>query len=539
MYRNRGRGYAVTLTDEKNETRGCGREGGRNRFSEALRSPGRFIYTVELVPGRGSRGKSQDQVLGFAEAAARGGIVDALTITDNPGGHPTLAPDVIGGEICRMGIDPIVHFTCKDKNRNQIESILYALDRVGIRNLLVMTGDFPLYGFQGKAKPVYDLDSVQALRLITRMNQGLDIDDRAPGGGVGGPPTSTVKGCAVSPFKQLESETFAQYAKLGKKIREGADFVITQVGFDARKFHELLCYMRLTGMDVPVLANVYILNLPVARVMNGKGVPGCVVTDKLYGLCQEESKAPDKGKGARLTRAAKMVAVLRGMGYRGVHIGGPNLRYEDVEWVIGKSLDLAGRWDSFVPEFDFPQQNGFYLYQRDPASGLNSDALSPKRNSPRKSAAYGLMRLFHRLAFAPGAPLYGSVCSFFHTIDGTRIEPPLTELEYWLKFVTSRCRRCGDCTLAEVAYLCPQSQCPKTLFDGQCGGSNEGWCEVFPGRRRCIYVRAYDRLKPYGEERSLSEEYIRPRNWALDQTSSWANYFLGRDHREQTCDRSP
>lgn len=529
----------MTIAGEKNEIRECRQAGARNRFAEALRSTDRFIYTVELVPGRGSRGRSQDQVLGFAEAAARGGIVDALTITDNPGGHPTLAPDVIGEEICGMGIDPIVHFTCKDKNRNQIESILYALDRVGIHNLLVMTGDFPLYGFQGKAKPVYDLDSVQALRLIARMNQGLDIDDRAPGGGVGGPPTHTVKGCAVSPFKQLESETFAQYIKLGKKVREGADFIITQVGFDARKFDELLRYMRLAGMNVPVLANVYILNLPVARVMNGKGVPGCVVTDELYRAYQEESRAADKGKEARLTRAAKMVAVLRGIGYRGVHIGGPNLRYEDVEWVIEKSLDLAGEWETLVPEFDFPQPNGFYLYEKDPASGLNSDLLSSRKAPPVKSGTFGLMRLFHRVAFAPGAPLYRSLCSFFHAIDGSRAEPPLTELEYWLKFVTSRCRRCGDCTLAQVAFLCPQSQCPKTLFDGQCGGSTEGWCEVFPGRRRCIYVRAYDRLKPYGEEGSLGEEYIRPRNWALDQTSSWANYFLGRDHRGQTCDRSP
>lgn len=511
----------------------------KNRFGEALLLRDRFIYTVELVPGRGSRGKSQDQVLGFAEAAARGGLVDALSVTDNPGGHPTLAPDVIGAEICRMGIDPIVHFTCKDKNRNQIESILYALDRAGIHNLLVMTGDFPLYGFQGKAKPVYDLDSVQLLRLIGRMNQGLAIDDRAPGGGVGGPPTSAVRGCAVSPFKQLESETFAQYFKLGRKIREGADFVITQVGFDARKFDELLRFMRQAGTRVPVLANVYILSLPVARVMNAKGVPGCVVTDTLYRACREESQAPDKGKAASLTRAAKMIAVLRGIGYRGVHIGGPNLRYEDVEWVIGTSLDLSGKWESLVSEFDLPQPDGFYVYERDPVTGLNRDVPSPGRASPGKSAACSIMRLFHRTAFAPDAPLYGLACSFFHMIHATGLEGPLTELEYWLKFVTSRCRRCGDCTLAEMAFLCPQSQCPKYLFNGQCGGSTEGWCEVFPGRRRCIFVRAYDRLKPYGEEGSLGGEYVRPRDWALDQTSSWANYFLGRDHRAQTCDRSP
>jgi len=510
--------------------------GVKNPFRQALSQRDRFIYTVELVPGRGSRGRSQDQVLSFAEKAAKGGLVHALSITDNPGGHPTLAPDVVGVEFCRLGIEPIVHFTCKDKNRNQIESILYALDRLGIYNLLVMTGDYPLYGFQGKAKPVYDLDSVQLLRLIGRMNQGLDIDDRAPGGGIGGPPTHSVRGCAVSPFKQRESETLAQYFKLAKKVREGADFIITQVGFDARKFHELLQYMRAGGMNVPVLGNVYILNLPVARIMNARGVPGCVVTDKLYRECLEQSRAPDKGRSASLLRAARMIAVLRGLGYNGVHIGGPNLRYEDVEWVIGTSMELSADWRSLVPFFDYPMPYGFYLYSRDTAGGLNTDAYAPRRRRPAKGPGYALMRLFHRAAFAPGAPLYGMVCSLFRSIDGTRIERPLTELEYWIKFVTSRCRRCGDCTLAEMAFLCPQSQCPKFLFNGQCGGSSEGWCEVFPGKRRCIYVRAYDRLKAYGEEKSLQNEYIRPRDWALDQTSSWANYFLGRDHRGETCE---
>lgn len=507
-----------------------------NRFKEALLDRNRFVYTVELVPGRGSRGKSQNDVLELAESAARGGLIDALSITDNPGGHPTLAPDVIGGEILRLGIDPIIHFTCKDKNRNQIESILYALDRIGIQNLLVMTGDYPLYGFQGKAKPVYDLDSVHLIRLISRMNQGLDIDERAPGGGVSGPPLHAVKGCAVSPFKLLESETMAQYYKLLKKVQEGADFIITQVGYDARKLDELLRFMRVSGIDTPILGNVYILNLPVARAMNRKVVPGCVVTDKLLAECEEESLAADKGKAARLMRAARMIALLRGIGYDGVHIGGPNLRYEDIEWVIGTAHDLYADWQSLVPQFDYPQEGGFYLWKKDPATGLNEITVGRQGSMPARNPRYGLMRLLHRLAFAKGAPLYGPLCSLFRAVNGTFLEGPTTALEYGIKSITSGCRRCGDCTLAEVAYLCPQSQCPKFLFNGQCGGSSDGWCEVYPGVRRCIFVRAYNRLKPYGDEHSLRTGYIRPRDWDLDGTSSWGNYFLGKDHRRETCE---
>jgi methylenetetrahydrofolate reductase (NADPH) len=177
-----------------------------------------------------------------------------------------------------------------------------------------------------------------------------------------------------------------------------------------------------------------------------------------------------------------------------------------------------------------PQRRGFYLFEKDPRRGLNTDVLIRKRTTLRKSFGYGIMRFFHHLAFTPQAPLYSPPRWFYKKIDRARIEGPMTELEYWIKFFSSRCRRCGDCTLLEVAFLCPQSQCPKYLFNGQCGGSLDGWCEVFPNKKKCIYVCAYNRLKPYKEEESLREGYTPPRNWALDQTSSWANYFLGRDH---------
>ncbi len=489
-----------------------------------------FVYTLELVPGRGARGKIVEDTMRMAEKAVKGKLIHALSITDNAGGHPALFPNVLGREICALGMNPLIHFTCKDKNRNQIESILYALDRVGIQNLLVMTGDYPLYGFEGKAKPVYDLDSIQLLHLIKMLNAGKCVDGQAPGGGVECPPTHFLKGCAVSPFKMLEAEVLAQYFKLYKKVKAGADFIITQVGYDARKFDEVLRFLGQQGIRVPLLGNVYILNRPVAGVMNRGEVPGCVVTHDLYRMIEEESNAPDRGKAARLTRAARLIAVLKGIGYQGVHIGGPHLKYEDVEWVIEKSKELSADWQAYVRDFSFPQRNGFYLFTEDSRTGLNTDVPNFRRSHPPKRWGYGMMRFIHHLAFLPGAPLFKPACRFFRKIAGTRIEPSFTELEYWIKFATSRCQRCGDCTLAEVAFLCPQSQCPKFLLNGQCGGSGEGWCEVFPGKKKCIYVRAYDRLRAYGEEESLKQGYLPPRNWVLNGTSSWANYFLGRDH---------
>ena len=103
-------------------------------------------------------------------------------------------------------------------------------------------------------------------------------------------------------------------------------------------------------------------------------------------------------------------------------------------------------------------------------------------------------------------------------------------LEYWIKTALYGCKDCGDCALYDVAYLCPVSQCPKDQRNAPCGGSYYGWCEVYPGEKQCIWVRVYQRLKSQGKEDTIGEHIVPPCNWDLWQTSSWVNYFLGRDH---------
>jgi methylenetetrahydrofolate reductase (NADPH) len=89
---------------------------------------------------------------------------------------------------------------------------------------------------------------------------------------------------------------------------------------------------------------------------------------------------------------------------------------------------------------------------------------------------------------------------------------------------------CGDCALFDVGYLCPMSQCPKNQRNGPCGGSFEGWCEVYPGERKCVWVKAYQRLKAMKKESEIGENLVPPCNWELWETSSWLNFYLGRDH---------
>ena len=105
--------------------------------------------------------------------------------------------------------------------------------------------------------------------------------------------------------------------------------------------------------------------------------------------------------------------------------------------------------------------------------------------------------------------------------------------EHASKVPLYNCKDCGDCSLPEIAYLCPESQCAKNQRNGPCGGSHDGLCEV--ADRECIWARAYERLKPYGEEASMLEGPVVFNDNALRGTSAWANTCLGRDHQARSA----
>lgn len=507
---------------------------GDNIFKNILSDSDKFVVTWELVPGRGAKESAQEKTFALARQASEAGKVDALTLTDNPGGTPAMSADFMAAEIRKLGIDPMVHLTCKDKNRNQIESQLYALNRAGISNVLVMSGDYPVSGFQGRPAPVFDLDPIHVLQLITEMNRGLEY----PGikGMLRQQPGDFFAGAVVSPFKATEAEQMAQYFKLKKKIVAGARFIITQLGYDVRKFHEVLLFMKQNDLNVPLIGNIYILPYGAAKMMNRNDLPGSVVTDKLLVELDKERSSSDKGEGARILRAARMYAILKGMGYGGVHIGGHNVKYEQVEKIISQGEDLCSQWPDFIKYFDYPIPEGFYYFERDKETGLNleTQTLRSKKTAEAKvSCMYGFSRFSHKIMFNSGGKLYGLMKKISEKISGTKMENTFHKLEHLLKVILFECKDCGDCALVDIAYLCPMSQCPKNQRNGACGGSFHGWCEVYPEKKQCIYVQAYDRLKKYGEETQLQGEIVPPCNWSLNQTSSWLNYYLGKDHTSQ------
>jgi methylenetetrahydrofolate reductase (NADPH) len=500
-----------------------------NFFKEALLDKNGFCVTWEQIPGRGAA-KGRQDVLANAAKAAADGLVKAISITDNPSGNPAYAAVMLGPEIKRLGIEPLVHFTLRDKNRNEVESLLYGLAGAEVRSLLVMSGDYPsTAAFGGCAEPVFDLDPVHVLQFIEQMNTGLEYESM--GQPVKLPPTDFFAGVAVSPFKKLESEVMCQYFKLEKKIRAGARFIIGQVGYDARKAQELILWLKLGGHGVPALANIYVLSYPAACLMHDNKIPGCVVTDELLKQLEDERKLPDKGKEARLSRAAKMYAVAKGMGYRGSHIGGHGLTYENVKSIVAVGEGLYPRWRELVSEFDYPQPGGFYLFNKDRDTGLNSEELNPALSRGKKSATYNFSRMVHNSLLEPKHPLFPMYQKLAGAIDKSGGLKRLSMfLEHFNKSLLYDCQACGDCALVDTGYLCPVSQCPKDERVGPCGGSFEGWCEHYPGERQCVWVRAYDRLKAYGKLDTLRTYTPPPRDWSLNRTSAWLNFYLGRDH---------
>ena len=293
--------------------------------------------------------------------------------------------------------------------------------------------------------------------------------------------------------------------------------------------HEVLQFIKQYNCKIPVIGNIYILPFGAGKMMNSNQLPGCVVTDKLLAELDRERKDEDKGVAARLLRAAKMYALMKGIGFDGVHIGGHNIKYEQVEYIIDLGEELSADWKKLVPEFDYPQPKGFYYYEKDQQTGLNTDEPANRSSlAPAHPPGFNhrLMRLLHKLFFTPGKNLYPLMSKYYSQIR----DPGKHRLEHILKVLGNDCKDCGDCALLDMAYLCPMSGCPKNQRNGPCGGSYNGWCEVFPEEKKCIWVKVYSLLKAYKEEDSLDQLYLPPVNWDLYQTSAWYNYYAGRDH---------
>ena len=493
----------------------------------------RFVIAAELVTSRGLiTERSGRRVLGLARALAEHPRVDALSITDNPGGNAMLSADTLGTDLIGRGQEVIIHLSCKDWNRNALQSRGWKLASEGFHNVLALSGDYPVEGYKGLAAPVFDIDSVGLLRMYADMNDGLVLD---PARGAL-ERTQFFLGAVVTNHKRHEHEVMPQYFKLRKKLENGTAFVINQIGYDARKDDELLRWLELNELRVPVLANVYVLSQRTALVFSSGRIPGAMVTDELLALVQQQAASPDGGRSFFLELAAKQVAIARGLGYRGAYIGG-HLEAGDYDEILRRAdVFMPDDWRRFAREIQFSFPDEFHYFEQDPETGLSSSEVSRaylesrRRREGHAPLRYRLSRKLHGAVFEPEAPLFAAGRAVYRAVErGPRpVGKALHLVEQAAKVPLFGCLDCGDCSLPEIAYLCPESQCAKNQRNGPCGGTRDGKCEV--GEKDCIWSLAYERLKKYGEEEQMLDGPVVIKDNALRGTSAWANTFLGRDH---------
>jgi methylenetetrahydrofolate reductase (NADPH) len=272
-------------------------------------------------------------------------------------------------------------------------------------------------------------------------------------------------------------------------------------------------------------------------MMNSGKVPGAVVTAPLLQTVQEEWKSPERGRGLAIERAAGLAVVLKGLGYRGVHIGGILRSFETVGRILDLMARIEHRWKDFLMEFRLPEEGGFYLFKASSEAGLSSETMNEPgaRASARERAVFDLMKAAHHAFFRHDGPLSPRLAKIAQWLDKRPLGRVVMDLtEDPLKKLLLSCLKCGDCGIQHLAFLCPESQCPKHIRNGACGGSRDGGCEVYPDRP-CVWVRAYNRLASARQRNELARGCVPPRMWELNQTSSWLNFHLRRDHQSVSC----
>jgi 5,10-methylenetetrahydrofolate reductase len=245
---------------------------------------GEFLTTVEIVPPRGS---SPEAMLEGVRLLREAGV-DGVNVPDGPRAQSrmgALATAVLIQQ--RVGIEAVVHYCCRDRNLLGMLSDLLGAQALGLRNLLLVTGDPPKMGPYPDATAVFDIDSIGLTNLASRLNRGLD-----PGGTSLGAPTSFTLGVGVNPgAEDLEHELKRFYWK----VEAGAEYAITQPVFDVAQLFRFLERIDREGIRIPVVAGIW----PLVSARNAEflanEVPGVIVPEAVI---ERMRRASEVGKEA-------------------------------------------------------------------------------------------------------------------------------------------------------------------------------------------------------------------------------------------------
>ncbi|NLH43633.1 MAG: bifunctional homocysteine S-methyltransferase/methylenetetrahydrofolate reductase, partial [Planctomycetes bacterium] len=239
----------------------------RSRFGARL-AAGETVASIEITPPRGVDVKA---IVEKARQCAEAGV-DAINIPDGPRASSRLSPLVTAVKIQEgAGIETILHFCCRDRNLIGMQSDILGASAIGVRNLLIITGDPPKMGEYPSATGVFDMDSVALTGVARSLNGGVDI-----GGNGFDPPTSLVIGVGANP---VAADLPREIDRFKQKVAAGAEFAITQPVFDADC---LLRFLEATqGSRIPIIAGIWPFTSFKNAEFMANEVPGVVVPPRL------------------------------------------------------------------------------------------------------------------------------------------------------------------------------------------------------------------------------------------------------------------
>lgn len=241
-----------------------------SNFEKTLNS-GKFAVTCEIGPPKGAEIEEIEEAAEYLRDVA-----DGINITDLQSSVMRLGSLTTCHFIKQMGMDPIFQITCRDRNRLALQSDLLSASVLGIRNVLALTGDYTTIGDHPQAEPVFDLDSVQLLWAIKKLEEGFDLSGKELT-----QKPSFFKGAVVNPGADTEASYELQIIKMKKKIDQGAQFFQTQAIYDTEVFKRFMERIRSENIDIPVLAGIILLKSEkMANYMN-KFVPGVSVPESI------------------------------------------------------------------------------------------------------------------------------------------------------------------------------------------------------------------------------------------------------------------
>ncbi len=498
--------------------------GNANHIRTSL-AAGRFFWSVEFIP-------SVDKILrdalgklgGIAEAMKHDASLAGFAITDRV--HSSRDPDPVAAGtnlLAQSGKQPLVHFSGKDRDIEDLAETLARMKAAGLENMLALTGD-RLNPEPKDRRPRY-LESVSAIQEAKRFDPGIFV------------------AAALNPFKYREDDAMAQYLKLGKKVKAGADCIITQIGFDMRKYEEALFWVDIRDYRVPLVANVMPMSAPRARYIRQHQLAGVTVTDSFLALLEaEERLLGDKGASRVLRRLALQIIGLRIYGYAGIQLTGVHSaeKLSALRAQVDALADLCAdriAWGKAWEESFTLTEGG----RADPVPAQAPWYMADQRTRHAKKRElwkFKFMRGVHDLAFGHGLGASLAAPIFRAVERGSLADSLLLRVEHGMKGRLFGCESCGLCRLAATQYICPET-CPKGLANGACGGTTDNLCEFRD--RECIHSVKYRIAKDAGKLDQLENWLIPAVPRQLRNTSSWPPHFRGEgvDMEEKAAAAAP